>query len=196
MCVLTRSLQTWKDKKFVSEPANCPAYKSADFLCWRPKCNSRPKCNKVLNVITFGCKCNKVLNVLTFGPKYNKVLNVISLQCNRFTPSVHCYYGGHPHWDFEVTAVAPKKPLTNIHVTLRARWYRSVSFYLLDISREAMAANRFTDLKLTSNDRWQNNEYADQFLSIYHWLRLLRTINFGKIRQHYTCVISDGLNKS
>ena len=28
--MLTRSMQTCKDKKFVSEPANCPAYKSAD----------------------------------------------------------------------------------------------------------------------------------------------------------------------
>ena len=25
------------------------------------------------------------------------------------TPSVHCCYGGHPHRDVEVTAVAPKK---------------------------------------------------------------------------------------
>ena len=41
----------------------------------------------------------EVLNVITFGPKCNKVLNVISLQCNRLTPSVHCCYGGHPHWD-------------------------------------------------------------------------------------------------
>ena len=46
-----------------------------------------------------------------------------------------------------MTAVAPKKPLTCIHVTLRARWYRSASIYLLDISREALAANRYTDKK-------------------------------------------------
>ena len=26
-----------------------------------------PKCNKILNVITFHPKCNKVLNVITFG---------------------------------------------------------------------------------------------------------------------------------
>ena len=88
--------------------------------CWSPKCNNCPKCSKVLNVITFGPKCNKVLNV-------------ISLQCNRLTPSVHCCCGGHPHWDVKVTAVALKKPLTIIYVTLRARWYQSVSFYLLDI---------------------------------------------------------------
>ena len=43
--------------------------------CWSPKCNNCPKCNKVLNVITFGPKCNKALNV-------------ISLQCNPLTPSV------------------------------------------------------------------------------------------------------------
>ena len=41
-------------------------------LCCSPKCNNCPKCNKVLNVITFGPKCNKVLNVITFGPKCNK----------------------------------------------------------------------------------------------------------------------------
>ena len=40
--------------------------------CWSPKCNNCPKCNKVLNVITFGPKCNKVLNVIKFSPKCNK----------------------------------------------------------------------------------------------------------------------------
>ena len=30
-----------------------------------------PKCNKVLNVITFCPKCNKVLNVITLCPKCN-----------------------------------------------------------------------------------------------------------------------------
>ena len=34
-----------------------------------------PKCNKVLNVITFCPKCNKVLNVITFCPKCNKLLS-------------------------------------------------------------------------------------------------------------------------
>ena len=29
------------------------------------------KCNKLLNVITFGLKCNKLLNVITFGLKCN-----------------------------------------------------------------------------------------------------------------------------
>ena len=33
-----------------------------------------PKCNKVLNVITFCPKCNKVLNVITFCPKCNNNL--------------------------------------------------------------------------------------------------------------------------
>ena len=44
-----------------------------------------------LNVITFGPKYNRVLNVLTFSPECNKPL------MHRFTPSVHCCYGGHPH---------------------------------------------------------------------------------------------------
>ena len=79
--------------------------------CWSPKCNNCPKCNKVLNVITFDPKCNKLLNV-------------ISLQCNRLTPSVHCCYGGHPHWDVS-DSCCTKKPLTSIHVTLRARWRKS-----------------------------------------------------------------------
>ena len=34
-----------------------------------------PKCNKVLNVITFCPKCNKVLNVITICPKCNKLLS-------------------------------------------------------------------------------------------------------------------------
>ena len=34
-----------------------------------------PKCNKVLNVITFCPKCNKVLNVITFCPKCNKLVS-------------------------------------------------------------------------------------------------------------------------
>ena len=48
--------------------------KHAHYVCWSPKCNNSPKCNKVLNVITFGPKCNKVLNVITFSPKCNKPL--------------------------------------------------------------------------------------------------------------------------
>ena len=46
------------------------------------------------------------------------MLNVIILQCNCLTPPVHCCYTGHPYWDVKVTAVAPKIPLTSIHVTL------------------------------------------------------------------------------
>ena len=34
-----------------------------------------PKCNKVLNVITFCPKCNKVVNVITICPKCNKLLS-------------------------------------------------------------------------------------------------------------------------
>ena len=77
--------------------------------CWRPKCYNCPKCNRVLNAI--------------------------SLQCNHRTPSVHCCYSGHPYWDVEVTAIAPKNPQTNIHVTLRARWCQLASFYLLSVER-------------------------------------------------------------
>ena len=128
-----------------------------------------------LNVIAFGPNCNKVLNVITFRPKYNK-------PCNHLTPPVHCCYSGHPHWNVKVTAVAPKNPLTSIRVTLQARWYQSASFYLLDLSREALAANRYTNKQLASNDSWQNNEYADQYLSVYHWLRLFIGIDFRKMR--------------
>ena len=32
MCMLTRSMQAWKNNKLVSESANCPAFKSADFF--------------------------------------------------------------------------------------------------------------------------------------------------------------------
>ena len=53
-----------------------------DNFFWRPKCNNCPKCNEVLNVI---------------------------IPMQSLTPSVHCCYGGHPHRDVEVTAVAPKK---------------------------------------------------------------------------------------
>lgn len=35
------------------------------------------------------------------------------------------------------------------------------SSYLLDLSREALTANRYTDKQLASNDSCQNNEYAD-----------------------------------
>ena len=74
------------------------------------------------------------------------------------------------------------QPLQNpLHVTLPARWYQSASSYLLDLSREAFAANRYTDEQLASNDSWQNNKYADQYLSIYNWLRLLSTVYFGKM---------------
>ena len=36
------------------------------------------------------------------------------------------------------------------------------------------------DEQMESNDSWQNKKYADQNLSIYHRLRLLSTIYFGK----------------
>ena len=56
----------------------------------------------------------------------------------------------------------------------------SISVFLFAISREALAVNRYDDEQMESNDSWQNNKYAEQNLSIYHWLRLLSTINFGK----------------
>ena len=37
-----------------------------------------PKCNKILNVITFPPKCIKVLNVITFGVKF-ELSNVTTL---------------------------------------------------------------------------------------------------------------------
>ena len=38
-----------------------------------------PKCNKVLNIMTFCPKCTKVLNVINFCPKCNKLLRLITL---------------------------------------------------------------------------------------------------------------------
>ena len=64
------------------------------------------------------------------------VLNVISLQYNRLTALVHCCWSGHSHWDVKVTDVAPKSPLINIYPILRARWYKSASFYLLETKVE------------------------------------------------------------
>ena len=131
--------------------------------CWKPKFNNCPKCNKVLNVITFGRICDK--------PPVQSLNSASALSC----------YSGHPYWDVWVTAVAPKNPLTSIHVTSQARWYQSASSYLKDLSREALAAKHYTNEQLASNDSWQNNEYADQYLSIYHWLRLLSAVDFGKM---------------
>ena len=41
-----------------------------------------PKCNKVLNVITFCRKCNKVLNVITICPKCNKLSKLLANYSN------------------------------------------------------------------------------------------------------------------
>ena len=53
--------------------------------CGSAKCNNCPKCNKFLNVITFGPKCNKALNVITFGPKCDKApmqsLTALTVRC-------------------------------------------------------------------------------------------------------------------
>ena len=44
MCIVTRSIQAWKDKKCIPEPANYPTYKSADSLV--------QVCNLVYNLLT------------------------------------------------------------------------------------------------------------------------------------------------
>ena len=44
MCMVTRSIQAWRDKKCISEPANCPTYKSADSLV--------QVCNLVYDLLT------------------------------------------------------------------------------------------------------------------------------------------------
>ena len=109
---------------------------------------------------------------------------MISLQYNRLTPPVLCHVTADIHIEMlKLQLLYQKKPLTSIHVTLRARWYQSASSYLLDLSREALAAKRYTNEQLASNDSWQNNDYADQYISIYHWLRLLSAIDFDLVRQ-------------
>ena len=44
MCMVTRSIQAWKDKKCISEPANCPTYKLADSIV--------QVCNLVYDLLT------------------------------------------------------------------------------------------------------------------------------------------------
>ena len=44
MCVVTMSIQAWNEKKCISEPANCPTYKSADSLV--------QVCNLVYDMLT------------------------------------------------------------------------------------------------------------------------------------------------
>ena len=110
------------------------AAKKDDF-CWRPKCNNFPKCNNVLNVIAFGPKSNK-LTMQSF--------NSFSALLLWRTSTIRCWSD---------SCCTEKKTLTSIHVKLRARWYRPASFYLLDISREALAANHFTDEKI--GIKWQ-----------------------------------------
>ena len=112
-------------------------------------------------------KCNNC-------PKFNKVLNVISLQCNSLTPSAHCCYGGHPLWDVKVTAVALKKPLTSIHVTLRARWYQSASFYLLDIRN---ISSRSMVLKAVYRSSWRKSFPAQSGLVLGWKLNRMESIS-------------------
>ena len=127
--------------------------------CWSPKCNNCPKCNKVLNVITFVPKCNKVLNV-------------ISLQCNHLTPSAHCCYGGHPHWNVS-DSCCTQKPLTSIHVTLRARWYQSAFFYLLDIRN---ISSRSMVLKVVYWSSWRKSFPAQSGLVLGWKLNRMESI--------------------
>ena len=43
-CLYSYTIQAWKDKKCISEPANCPTYKSADSLV--------QVCNLVYDLLT------------------------------------------------------------------------------------------------------------------------------------------------
>ena len=135
--------------------------------CWSPKCNNCPKCNKVLNVITFGHKCNKVLNVITFGPQCNKPL---MQSFNSFSALLLL---GDIHIEMLVTAVAPKKPLTSIDVTLRARWYQSASFYLLDIRN---ISSRSMVLKVVYWSSWRKSFPAQSGLVLGWKLNRMESI--------------------
>ena len=110
------------------------------------------------------------------------VLNVISLQYSRLTALVHCCWSGHSHWDVKVTDVAPKSPLINIYAILRARWYKSASFYLLETKVEKNWLQTLIIMCFWHLiDRRQNNENADEYLSLYHWLRLFSATDFDDI---------------
>ena len=58
----------------------------------------------------------------------------------------------------------------------------SVFLFASDRGRQALVTNPYTDVFLWHQiDRRQNNENADQYLSFYHWLRLLCTTDFDDI---------------
>ena len=63
--------------------------------------------------------------------------------------------------------------------------FRFVLFFVFSfaiiVSREVLATNSHTEVLLVSMDRRQNNGNADQYLYLYHWLRLLSATDFEEI---------------
>ena len=53
--------------------------------------------------------------------------------------------------------------------------------FAIDVSREVLATNSHTEVLLVSMNRRQNNGHADQYLYLYHWLRLLSATDFEEI---------------
>ena len=80
-------------------------------------------------------------------------------------------------------AIASRNPLTKIHGILRARWYYSASFYLLKTKIDKRWPQTLYILMCFWHqiDRRQNNENADQCLSLYHWLRLFCATDFDDL---------------
>ena len=107
--------------------------------CLSPKCNNCPKCNKVLNVITFGPKCNKVLNVITCSPKCNKPLTQSFNSCSALL------LWWTPHWYVSDSCCSKKTadqytchimgPLISISVLLDIRNISSRSMVLIAVYR-------------------------------------------------------------
>ena len=89
---------------------------------------------------------------------------------------MHYYY----HYDFNF-----KKRYTYIVVVVVVvvvvvsfRFIFFVFSFAIDVSREVLATNSHTEVLLVSMDRRQNNGNADQYLYLYHWLRLLSATDF------------------
>ena len=126
----------------------------------RPKCYNCPKCNKVLDVITFSPKCSKVLNVITFGPKWNKP-SMQSFNCSNAV-------------------------IVDIHIEIfnwqllhqRIFWPIFMAYYgVADINERLLILMCFWH----QIDRRQNNENSDQYLSLNHWLRQFSATDFDDI---------------
>ena len=66
-------------------------------------------------------------------------------------------------------------------VVVSFRFIISVFSFAIDVSREVLATNSHTEVLLVSMDRRQNNGNADQYLYLYHWLRLLSATDFEQI---------------